>query len=79
MCACLAVPASVHRVEVDQVGMGFSVPGRVIDLYEFEFRPVPGRAQRQATDTSKPIDAYFDCHVLVLESRLASGQRVLVN
>ncbi|MNT36213.1 hypothetical protein D3C72_1722820 [compost metagenome] len=43
-CTGFTVPASVDRVEVDQVGVGLSIPGRVIDLYEFEFRPVPGRA-----------------------------------
>ncbi|MNV60622.1 hypothetical protein D3C71_1530920 [compost metagenome] len=66
-CLGFTLPAAVDRIEVDQVGVGLGVADRVIDLDEFEFRPAPGRAQRQATDTAKPIDAYFDCHGLVLE------------
>ncbi|MNN11671.1 hypothetical protein D3C81_1246370 [compost metagenome] len=79
LCAGFTVPASVDRIEVDQMGMGLGVTGRVIDLHKLEFRPVPGGAKRQATNTAKPIDTYFDSHVLVLESRLAKGQRVSLN
>ncbi|MNI63921.1 hypothetical protein D3C73_1193330 [compost metagenome] len=78
-CAGFTVPASVDRIEVDQMGMGLGVTGRVIDLHKLEFWPVPGRAKRQATNTAKPIDTYFDSHVLVLGSRLTNGQRVSLN
>ncbi|MNG09652.1 hypothetical protein D3C84_930780 [compost metagenome] len=42
--ARLMLPAAVHRVEIQQVGMGRRIAGRVVDLHEFELRPVPGGA-----------------------------------
>src|SRR5690606_39125188 len=60
--ARLAIPAAMHRIEIDQMGVGCGVTGRVVDLHKLKFRPAPGGAQRQTTDTTKSVDTYLDSH-----------------
>ncbi len=42
--ARFVLPAAMHRVEIQQVGVSGCVPGGIVDLDEFQLRPVPGRA-----------------------------------
>src|SRR5690606_1195388 len=67
--ARLVLPAAVHRVEVQQVGVGRRVGGRVVDVHEFQLRPVPGGAQRQTSDAAGTVDADFDGHGCALRER----------
>ncbi|MNN65467.1 hypothetical protein D3C81_1809730 [compost metagenome] len=67
--ARLVLPAAVHRIEVEQMGVGRRVGGRVVDLHELQLRPAPGRAQGQTSDAAEAVDAYLDGHGLVLSSR----------
>lgn len=60
--ARFVLPAAMHRVEVQQVGMGSGVAGRIVDPNELQLRPAPGGAKRQTSNAAKTIDAYFHSH-----------------
>src|SRR5690606_41548054 len=60
--ARLMLPAAVHRVEIQQMGVCRRIASRVVDLHKLQFRPAPGSAQRQATDTTKTVDTCLDSH-----------------
>ncbi len=60
--AGLVLPAAVHRIKVEQVGVRRRVARRVIDAHKLQLWPVPGCAQRQATNATKTVDTYLDAH-----------------
>src|SRR5690606_30667098 len=58
----LVRPAAMHGVEVEQVGEGGGVAGRVVDVREAQVGPVESGAQRQAADAAESVDAYLQDH-----------------
>src|SRR5690606_15286767 len=67
--ARLVLPATMHRVEVQQMGVGRRIADRVVDLRELQLRPAPGRTQGQSSDAAEAVDAYLDGHDPVLSSQ----------
>src|SRR5690606_23789449 len=76
--ACLVLPAAVHRVEIQQVGVGRRVGSRVVDTHEPQLRPVPGGAQRQSSDAAEAVDAYFDGHRSALRQVQCLGASMMI-
>ncbi len=60
--ARFVLPAAVHRVEVQQVGVGGCVAGGIVDLDELQLWPIPGCAQCQTSNPAEAVDTNFDCH-----------------
>jgi hypothetical protein len=63
----------MHRVEVDQVRMGYCIACRVVDLHELELWPAPGCTQGETTDATKTVDTYFDAHAFALLGLMSVG------
>ena len=58
----IVLPDTVYRVKIQQMREGSCIGGGVVDLHKLKFRPAPGSAQRQTTDTTKTVDTYLDSH-----------------
>ena len=71
----LMLPAAMYRVEVQQVGMGGGITGRVVYLHELQLGPVPGSAQGQAADAAESVDTDFDRHGAVSRKGVVSWSR----
>ena len=68
--AGLMLPTAMHRVEIEQMGVGRRIASRVVDLHELQLWPAPGRAQGQAADAAETVDTHFDGHTLLLKWKI---------
>ena len=50
----------MHRIELQQVGGGDGIPGRVVDVHELNARTAPECAKHQPTDATEAVDT--DAH-----------------
>src|SRR3546814_4786430 len=51
-----AIPAAVHRVEVQQVRQGRRLASRIVDLHELELGAIRGCTQDEAAHAAEPVD-----------------------
>src|SRR3954471_3129453 len=58
----LVIEVAEHRIVLQKMSQSFRI-GQVIHRYELKIRVVQRSAQNIATDASKSIDTYFDCHL----------------
>src|SRR3546814_9919637 len=57
-----AIPAAVHRVEVQQVLQVRRLASRIVDLHELELGAIRGCTQDEAAHAAEPVDANTNGH-----------------
>ena len=49
----------MHRIENQQVGGGVGIPGRIVDMHQFDAGSPPQGTEDEAADAPEAVDADF--------------------